>query len=136
MLELHIKTKHTDKAAPRKMKQVPCDICKKLFASKESVAYERHMRRHEETNENEDGQHDKFITENFDMKCDLCDTVFTAFHDARRHYKEFHNDDKGYLKCCNIKLRELWIVRDHVKSHLNPESFKYVLCFLEQFGMF
>lgn len=121
-LDRHMKT-HAVKSN-RKEKRIPCNVCKKMFAS--NVSLLRHMRRHEEKNETEDGQYEKFIAENFDMKCDHCDTVFTAFHDARRHYKEFHDDDKGYIKCCNVKLRELWVIRDHIKSHLNPESFKYV----------
>lgn len=114
---------HTEKSN-RKEKRIECSVCKKMFSS--NIYLLRHMRRHEEKNETDDGQYEKFIAENFDMKCDHCDTVFTAFHDARRHYKEFHDDDKGYIKCCNVKLRELWVIRDHIKSHLNPESFKYV----------
>lgn len=33
------------------------------------------------------------------MGCDHCDAIFTTFHDARRHYKEMHDDKKGYIKC-------------------------------------
>lgn len=83
------------------------------------------MQLHEKNNVTEDEQHVKFIAENFDMKCDFCDTVFTAFYDAKHHYKQFHGEDKGYLKCCNVKLTHLWMMRDHIQSHLNPESFKY-----------
>ncbi|XP_031629988.1 zinc finger protein 43-like [Contarinia nasturtii] len=124
-LAKHIDSRH--KGAPiRKEKTVPCKICRKMFTTEQSLDY--HMRRHQEKDESEDGQFVKFIAENFDMKCDHCDTVFSAFHDARRHYKEFHNDDKGYLKCCKVKLRELWHVRDHIRSHLDPECFKCNAC--------
>lgn len=77
-----------------------------------------------EVSKSEGSQYDKFIKENFDMTCDNCEAVFISFHDARRHYKEFHNDKKGYIKCCKIKLRELWIVTDHINSHMNPTNFK------------
>lgn len=124
-LNKHIQ-RHSEAAnANRKEKSLPCEICAKLFATKNSL--DRHMQRHDDKKKSEEGQqHDKFIAENFDMTCDRCDAVMTSFHDARRHYKECHGDEKGYIKCCNVKLRELWLVRDHIKSHLNPESFKWV----------
>lgn len=104
-----------------------CDHCKKTFASK--VGLKRHLKWHTmEHPKSEDNQYTKFIADNFDMNCDQCETVFISFHDARRHYKDFHNDKKGYIKCCNIKLRELWIVTDHINSHLNPANFKWVQC--------
>lgn len=99
-----------------------CTICKKRFVYGSSLKH--HLRRHEENNETEDGQFVKFIAENFDMKCDHCDVVFEGFHNARQHYKEAHGDNKGYLKCCNDKLREPWMVKDHVLNHLNPDTFK------------
>lgn len=80
----------------RREKTVPCNVCEKMFATEQSLQH--HMKRHNERHETEDRDHVKFIQENFDLKCDFCDTVFGGFHDARRHYKEFHNDDKGYIK--------------------------------------
>lgn len=115
-LDSHMKT--------HKKRSMQCTICKKMFVS--HVSLKTHMQRHEENNETEDGLYIKFMAENFDLKCDHCDTVLPAFHDARRHYKEFHGDPKGYLKCCNVKLREIWMIREHIQLHLNPESFKYV----------
>lgn len=100
-----------------------CDICKKTFTSK--VGLKRHLLWHSEGSaKTGNEQHNRFIAENFDMNCDHCDAVFATFHDARRHYREQHNEKKGYIKCCNIKLRELWIVVDHINSHLNPSNFK------------
>lgn len=124
-LAKHVDARH--KGQPKKEKTLPCAICQKLFTTKQSLHY--HMRRHKnsENDEFEDVQFVKFIAENFDMKCDHCDTVFDGFYDARRHYRQHHND-KGYLKCCNMKLRELCRVRDHIKSHLDPECFKCDAC--------
>lgn len=101
-----------------------CDICKKKFTTE--IGLKHHMDGHTIDDGNIDNAtHARFMAENFDMTCDLCEAVFTSFHDARNHYKDAHNDKKGYLKCCNIKLRELWILTDHINSHLNPASFKY-----------
>lgn len=105
-LDRHM-TLHT-RNSNRKEKTIPCSVCKKLFAS--NVSLMRHMRRHEENNETENDQHEKFIAENFDMKCDFCDVKFVALHDARNHYRENHGEEKGYLKCCSVKLRELWVI--------------------------
>lgn len=108
----------------RKEKNIPCDICRKMFSTQDCL--QRHKHRH--TNDSTENKlYDQFIADNFDMSCDLCDATFIAFHDARRHYKECHNEEKGWIKCCGTKLRLLSLVRDHIKKHLNPELFKYVL---------
>lgn len=78
-----------------------------------------------ETVKTDTDAHTQFIAENFDMTCDRCDAVFISFIQARKHYKDAHDDKKGYIKCCNVKLREKWIITDHINSHLNPGNFKY-----------
>lgn len=85
---------------------------------------ERHLKRHYENDEVKDEQYIKFIRESFDMKCDFCDNIFSGLCDARRHYKDAHNEDNGYIKCCDIKLNKLPLVEDHIRSHLDPEFFK------------
>lgn len=57
------------------------------------------------------------------MSCDLCSAVFTTFYEARRHYRDLHAMKKGYIKCCDTKLNEFWLVIDHINSHLNPQVF-------------
>lgn len=102
---------------------IQCDICKETFLTERKLLF--HKNRHEK-NSSEGKLYDQFMMENFDMSCDECDAKFTSFKDAQRHYKASHNDDKGYLKCCGTKLKSFTLVRDHIKKHLNPESFKYV----------
>lgn len=97
-----------------------CDICTKTFASKRCLR--EHMKIHGQAKLPE--LYGQFIKDNFDMSCDQCDTVFTSFYDARCHYKEFHNVNKGYIKCCKIKLRKLCAVTNHIESHLNPAKFE------------
>lgn len=104
-----------------KARSIPCDICKKLFASQDGL--QRHKKLHtKDLTENK--VHNQFIADNFDLSCDLCANTFTTFYEARQHYKECHNEEKGYVKCCRTKLRSAADIREHIKTHLNPETFK------------
>lgn len=102
-------------------RNISCDICKKLFASHDGL--QRHKKIHT-NNSTEDKLHNQFIADNFDMSCDLCNGTFTSFYETRQHYKECHNEEKGYVKCCRAKLRSFADIRDHIKKHLNPETFE------------
>lgn len=62
-----------------------------------------------------------FVIENFDMSCDKCDAMFESYAHARRHYLSEHGNPKGYLKCCNKKMRTLAAIDDHIQWHENPE---------------
>lgn len=124
--------KQHEEIAENKKESFPCDICQKVFTKQLNLRV--HKRRHK--NDPPDNQlYEQFIAENFDMSCDQCDVKFTAFHDAQRHYKDAHNVDNGWIKCCGKKLKKLSLVRDHINTHLNPEFFKYVslvcLCFYQ-----
>lgn len=114
-------TIHAEKETPRE-KNFQCDICRKKYFSKNVLV--QHLKQHVERGGSVRTQQDKFVAEHFDLKCDFCDTIFNSLHDARDHYKAKHNEDKGYIKCCDIKLRIHSAIRDHVAFHLNPESFK------------
>lgn len=97
-------------------------MCNRLYATQDAL--QRHKQQHD-TNSNDSNNnqlYDQFIADNFDMSCDLCTAVFTTIYDARLHYKECHNDDKGYVKCCHRKLRSRMHIRDHIENHLNFES--------------
>ncbi|XP_055317606.1 transcription factor grauzone-like [Sitodiplosis mosellana] len=125
----HIK-KHFEPKTPKpkipKETSLSCKICSKSFNSRQSLLLHRKV--HVENDEEEDVDYINFMVEHFDMKCDFCETVFRGYYEAREHYKEVHNEDKGYIKCCNTKLRERCSVRDHIKSHLEPEVFKCDIC--------
>lgn len=106
------------------LKKFACDICSKLFRTSRLLG--RHLKRHGNRAQNDPeklpDQYDKFIAENFDMSCDLCDTVFVSFKHARCHYKQSHGEPMGYIKCCKSKLRKMSFVKDHIDSHLKPDS--------------
>lgn len=81
------------------------------------------MKRHAK-NAAEDKVLKQFMADYFDMTCDLCeDMSFATFNAARRHYKEVHNEQKGYVRCCKKKLCSVREIREHVKRHLSPDFF-------------
>lgn len=76
---------------------------------------------------NEDFQ--KLFAENkhrFDMTCDNCSSIFESFEEARKHYASEHNNSKGYIKCCNVKLTYRCDIVSHLYRHVDPDKFKYV----------
>lgn len=62
------------------------------------------------------------------MQCELCDTQFTAFKEAKQHYKVIHQTT-GYLICCGKKFIKAKSVDNHFQWHVNPERNKYVAHF-------
>lgn len=69
----------------------------------------------------------KLFAENkhrFDLSCDNCSTVFESLEEARNHYSNEHNNQKGYIKCCNVKLTYRCEVVRHLCRHLDPNKFK------------
>lgn len=67
-------------------------------------------------------QHD-YMLAHMDMACDQCDEMFESFSHAKRHYLSAH-ETKGYIKCCNKKMRTLLAIDDHIQWHKNPESLR------------
>lgn len=122
MLAQHI-VGHREIEIKPKQKLIQCDVCKKSFSKLKNLQLHKKVHKNDPPDRE---MYDQFIADNFDMSCDQCDAKFTAFHDARQHYKDKHDEDNGYLKCCGKKLRKLWIIRDHINTHLFSESVKYV----------
>lgn len=83
-------------------------------------------------NLNDDGEEEEdpnWDAENstlFDMTCDVrnCAAVFSSLAYARRHYNKVHNNPNGFVKCCEIRLRTSYDVKDHIAWHKNPGCFK------------
>lgn len=63
------------------------------------------------------------IWKNFDLKCDECPIEFHALNEAQAHYLTEHNQNRGYLKCCDMKLREDHMVKEHIAYHKNPDAY-------------
>lgn len=66
------------------------------------------------------------VTEHFDMNCEKCETKFSGFYEAKSHYQFAHNIARGYVKCCDLKIKEHKDYRSHVLWHLNPIVFEWV----------
>lgn len=60
----------------------------------------------------------------FNMKCDVCKNVFESLEEALTHYNQMHDDQNGYIKCCNLQFKDVSLARDHLKWHMNPDIFK------------
>lgn len=103
-------------------------MCKETFSSKWFL--EKHLSRHTKNGlfspslDRIPEAYKNFMVENFDMTCDHCDTMFSSLYEARFHYKDRHNDDMGYIKCCKAKFQKLFRIVDHINSHWNPDRFK------------
>lgn len=72
---------------------------------------------------------EKLFLENkhrFDMSCDACPTSFDTLDEARNHYAVDHNNPRGYIKCCNVKLIYRCKVVKHLSRHLEPDRFRYM----------
>lgn len=67
---------------------------------------------------------EEYIAAHFNMSCDFCDIILESFQHARTHYLLEHGDSKGYLKCCDIKLRTITTISDHIKFHQDPDKMK------------
>lgn len=59
----------------------------------------------------------------FNLKCDECPTEFQALNEAQVHYLNEHNNSRGYIKCCDMKLREEHMIKEHIAYHKNPDIY-------------
>lgn len=110
-------------------KKVPGSKSKKLVEGKQ-VAQPKSKRTKkcdntDELLEKEDqrAKEDALIREYFNMTCEICSYEFESFLDARHHYRRVH-DKAGYLPCCNKRLFNRSSVLDHIKVHLDPDTFR------------
>lgn len=62
----------------------------------------------------------------FDMTCNVkdCAIVFSSLANARKHYNRAHNNPNGFIKCCDIKLRTSYDVKEHIAWHKDRACFK------------
>lgn len=100
-----------------------CEVCDKTLSSKSGL--KKHVQdQHTDQQKMGDQKYKDFMLESFDMSCDMCDAKFQSYFEARTHYKDVHDEDKGYIKCCGRKLRQFSFVMDHINAHFNPALFK------------
>ncbi|XP_037824139.1 zinc finger protein 208-like [Lucilia sericata] len=78
-------------------------------------------------NEYKIDEKDKFIAENFNINCCLCQIAMKTFHEMCQHFKVKHKI-RGYVTCCNKKIFRRCYLLDHINFHLNPNYFKCTQC--------
>ncbi|KAG4068578.1 hypothetical protein HA402_004919 [Bradysia odoriphaga] len=93
----------------------------------------------ETTNENRDENADtdeldveSKMADYFRMNCDLCSVALESMADIQQHFKNIHNINRGYLRCCdcsNRKFRMRKQIVDHVTWHCDPTAFQCKKCF-------
>lgn len=64
------------------------------------------------------------FTANFDTTCDFCHLDLKTLGKAIEHYRDVHDFDEGYVKCCGLKIKRKALVLDHIRWHIKPEIFK------------
>lgn len=67
---------------------------------------------------------DHLISSYIDMQCEKCPHQFSTLLEARSHYRSSHNQRSVLVKCCQRRLSMPGQLRDHIKYHLNPDTFK------------
>lgn len=63
------------------------------------------------------------IWSNFDMTCEKCPMQFRTLNEAQMHYPTAHDIARGYLRCCDLRLREEGVVKEHIAYHAHPELY-------------
>ncbi|XP_067641382.1 transcription factor grauzone-like [Eurosta solidaginis] len=73
---------------------------------------------------------DAFIRQHFKatLPCALCDHESADFTELRIHYRNVHNNDKGYVLCCKHKYTQRFHFVEHLEVHLNPQKFQCTVC--------
>lgn len=117
---------HQEATVKPKEKLIQCDICGKSFSRQKSLLEHKRVHENDPLDSKMYEMYQQFIADHFDMTCDQCNAKFTALHEASRHYKECHNEANGWIKCCGKKLSKLWMIRDHINTHIHAETVKYV----------
>lgn len=67
--------------------------------------------------------HNSNIREFFEMNCDVCKIELTSLQHAKLHYLE-HGIPDGYIKCCDMKFKQIKDVNDHILYHIDPHIFR------------
>lgn len=82
------------------------------------------MKKQKRLEEEEQGaKEEALIKEYYKMVCEICSYTFKTFLDVRHHYRRVHSR-AGYLTCCNKRIFNRSTVLDHIKVHLDPDTFR------------
>lgn len=62
------------------------------------------------------------------LNCTVCTEKFTRYTLLQEHFTRDHSDQEFYILCCDIKLKRRAHVAEHVRLHINSNSFKCKYC--------
>ncbi|XP_065363154.1 zinc finger protein 236-like [Calliphora vicina] len=72
---------------------------------------------------------DAFIAEwKQELECDICNQVFTNLTFLRKHFSTEHPKQKCYVSCCQRKLKHRFDIVEHIRFHIDPDTFKCKIC--------
>ncbi|XP_037810347.1 zinc finger protein 91-like [Lucilia sericata] len=72
---------------------------------------------------------DAFIAEwKQELECDICNLAFTNLTFLRKHFSIEHPKQKCYVSCCQRKLKHRFDIVEHIRYHIDPNTFKCKLC--------
>ncbi|XP_075164199.1 uncharacterized protein LOC142236791 [Haematobia irritans] len=62
------------------------------------------------------------------IKCDLCAETYTTWPSLQEHFRDSHPLEPCYIPCCGRRLKEHWTIKEHMRYHNDPNTFKCKLC--------
>lgn len=72
---------------------------------------------------------DTFIAEwKQDLECELCHESYQNFTLLRKHFITKHPQQKCYISCCQRKLTHRVQIVEHIRYHMDSNSFKCTIC--------
>ncbi|XP_062553331.1 zinc finger protein 429-like isoform X1 [Armigeres subalbatus] len=71
---------------------------------------------------------DHFLSEHFKLTCDLCGDVAPTFAHLRNHFLIAHQRQDVYALCCGKKWIRRNRILEHVRYHLNSNTFRCEHC--------
>ncbi|XP_005175868.1 zinc finger Y-chromosomal protein isoform X2 [Musca domestica] len=62
------------------------------------------------------------------INCDLCSHKCKSWPALQAHFLKKHPTEQCYIPCCGRKLKEHWTLKEHMRYHNDPNTFKCKLC--------
>ena len=90
-----------------------------------SLSYNKKKRKNPD--EKTGQEYDKFISENFQIVCSICQVSIENFIALRKHFREQHKK-RGFVVCCKKKIFSRPLLVDHIHIHLDENYFKCKEC--------
>ncbi|KAL9884194.1 uncharacterized protein ACN427_011154 [Glossina fuscipes fuscipes] len=106
------------------------DVCNNNFlSSREKKNINKSSNKCQENHLKKTLEYDAFISEwKRDLDCVICNTSLPNFTILRTHFRQEHPDQKCYVVCCKHKLYDRFQLVEHIRLHIDPNTFKCEVC--------